>query len=672
MNSIDIANISLPCDIQPPPPPSLPCSVNPDNARIAPENISLPCSLSPDKYNCAREKLTIKEIKPPGCVQSNNHSLLSKCTSSENRFLSSKWNQSDHSGIEYSFARRSSLAAPYAVESSTERRELKDKNVGEPTRSPNIPIKYKPMYTSENGGQHFEHWAPGSKVQSYQTKMGAASMELQGCSLGESQKSTVGPDKDNIAPENIYLPPSSFSPDKDKSTREKLSSQEKKPSGCIQVKHRLLSVSSSRTSTENRLLSSEWDQSDHHSKRRSSECSQSSTERRESKGWAAPYSVESSTERRESKGWAAHNLVESSTEFKEKTKFERQRSQSITIKSKQLYTMEDGRQFFAAWSPGFKVQSYENLKVMQGLTVDDDPVETASMELEGFSIGESQKSKESLPVLADLSWEDIVFPNLLPLLNPSDLFHLRAVDRQHYEMIQVFIVRNKRLDLSNSKKATKETFRILTQGAENLRYLNLTGAKWVTDDILRSVIKDNLLLEYLNLTSCQHLGAGILQTVTIKLKNIRSLILQDCHWVTKDAVQYHIFHQGREKKLKQVDFTGCWELGDDILVELLSRFSGIEVLRLGKIYSLTDKVMQAVASYCRGIRHLDVKGCWRISNAGIRLVGEYCKHLEFLEVSDCRDVTEHSLTRLRKKGIRVDRTLWAPVVPNNPELKNKI
>ena len=78
---------------------------------------------------------------------------------------------------------------------------------------------------------------------------------------------------------------------------------------------------------------------------------------------------------------------------------------------------------------------------------------------------------ESLPVLADLSWEDIVFPNLLPLLSPSDLFRLSAVDRQHHEMIQVFFVRNKRLDLSNSKKATKETFRILTQGAENLRYL---------------------------------------------------------------------------------------------------------------------------------------------------------------------------------------------------------
>jgi len=320
--------------------------------------------------------------------------------------------------------------------------------------------------------------------------------------------------------------------------------------------------------------------------------------------------------------------------------------------------MEDGRQYFAAWAPGFKVQSYENLKLMEpSQTVNVDQVEAASMELEGFSIGESQKPKESLPVLADLSWEDIVFPNLLPLLSPSDLFHLRAVDRQHHEMIQVFIIRNKRLDFTNSNKATKESFRILTQGSENLRYLNLSGAKWATDDILRNVLKDNPLLEYLNLTACHNLSAGILQTVTIKLKNIHSLILRDCPWVTKDSVQYHIYHQGLEKKLKHVDFTGCWVLGDEILVELLSRFSGIEVLRLGKINSLTDMVMRAVASYCRGIRHLDVKGCIRISNAGIRLVGEYCRHLKFLEVSDCREVTEHSLTRLRKKGIRIDRPL---------------
>jgi len=81
------------------------------------------------------------------------------------------------------------------------------------------------MYTIENGGQYFEPWSPSYKVQSREKRPeargGDVSMELQGCSLDEPQKSTVDP----IAPENISLP-SSLSPAKDKSTRDKLTIQE--------------------------------------------------------------------------------------------------------------------------------------------------------------------------------------------------------------------------------------------------------------------------------------------------------------------------------------------------------------------------------------------------------------------------------------------------------------
>ena len=57
--------------------------------------------------------------------------------------------------------------------------------------------------------------------------------------------------------------------------------------------------------------------------------------------------------------------------------------------------MADGRQFFAAWAPGFKVQSYENLKLMAGPSQagEAEQMEAATMELEGFSIGESHKPK---------------------------------------------------------------------------------------------------------------------------------------------------------------------------------------------------------------------------------------------------------------------------------------
>ena len=37
---------------------------------------------------------------------------------------------------------------------------------------------------------------------------------------------------------------------------------------------------------------------------------------------------------------------------------------------------------------------------------------------------------------------------------------------------------------------------------------------------------------------------------------------------------------------------------------------------------------------------------------GVNIVGEYCKHLSDLRVTDCRDVSEQSLGKLRRRGVK--------------------
>ena len=76
---------------------------------------------------------------------------------------------------------------------------------------------------------------------------------------------------------------------------------------------------------------------------------------------------------------------------------------------------------------------------------------------------------------------------------------------------------------------------------------------------------------------------------------------------------------------------------------------------MSNIYSLTDKTMAHIAAYCPRLIALDIRGCWRISDNGVKRVAEYCKELKILNIIDCRDVTEASLTRLRKRGVRIDR-----------------
>ena len=66
-------------------------------------------------------------------------------------------------------------------------------------------------------------------------------------------------------------------------------------------------------------------------------------------------------------------------------------------------------------------------------------------------------------------------------------------------------------------------------------------------------------------------------------------------------------------------------------------------------------------------------GCWRVTDAGVTLLGEivwerflfwdftfpgeYCPSLRSLSVTDCRDVSESSLSKLRHRGVMIDRKL---------------
>ena len=65
--------------------------------------------------------------------------------------------------------------------------------------------------------------------------------------------------------------------------------------------------------------------------------------------------------------------------------------------------------------------------------------------------------------------------------------------------------------------------------------------------------------------------------------------------------------------------------------------------------------MVHIAAYCPGLIALDIRGCWRVSDNGVKRIAEYCKELKLLNIMDCRDVTEASLMRLRKRGVRLDR-----------------
>jgi len=305
-------------------------------------------------------------------------------------------------------------------------------------------------------------------------------------------------------------------------------------------------------------------------------------------------------------------------------------------------------------------------------------------------------------MLETLPAQDIIFPKVFTRLSPRDLFNLRASSTCFHHLVSVFLSINRSLDLGYDKRITASAFLILTKDAQNLRYLHLSGLKFLTDDLLAPVIGQNVHLLSLELSECHHLTSSILQIVSSRTYQLQRLILRDCHWVSREAIEYHVHKQGhgqvksclaleklsaqcirvgRKKddnstsntprsNLEEIVFTGCWELSDDVLINFVSKFPQLRIIRLGNIYSITDDCLNGIAKFCPKIHTLDITGCWRVTDSGVSMIGEYCRDLEELSVSDCRDVTEQSLTRLRQRGVKVDRQL-DPVLLRLMRIRNE-
>ena len=66
----------------------------------------------------------------------------------------------------------------------------------------------------------------------------------------------------------------------------------------------------------------------------------------------------------------------------------------------------------------------------------------------------------------------------------------------------------------------------------------------------------------------QKRGNSLIKTHFIDMICFR-LILSDCHWVTSASLQYLA---SKQDNLMSINLTGCWELNDETIVDLLEKF----------------------------------------------------------------------------------------------------
>ena len=65
--------------------------------------------------------------------------------------------------------------------------------------------------------------------------------------------------------------------------------------------------------------------------------------------------------------------------------------------------------------------------------------------------------------LLDLSWDDILFPALLPLLSVEDVFRRRAASRGLHALVTEYFARARRLDISAKRNISVDAIRVRTK-----------------------------------------------------------------------------------------------------------------------------------------------------------------------------------------------------------------
>ena len=75
----------------------------------------------------------------------------------------------------------------------------------------------------------------------------------------------------------------------------------------------------------------------------------------------------------------------------------------------------------------------------------------------------SMEGRSSFLRLLELSWDDILFPALLPLLSVEDVFRLRAASRGHHALVTEYFARARRLDISAKRNISVDAIRVRTK-----------------------------------------------------------------------------------------------------------------------------------------------------------------------------------------------------------------
>ncbi|WRT63401.1 uncharacterized protein IL334_000306 [Kwoniella shivajii] len=98
--------------------------------------------------------------------------------------------------------------------------------------------------------------------------------------------------------------------------------------------------------------------------------------------------------------------------------------------------------------------------------------------------------------------------------------------------------------------------------------------------------------------------------------------------------------------LRVIDFTGCTNLGDKAIENLIPNAPKLRTLTLTKCSNLTDKSLESIEKLGKHLHYLHLGHVKLITDAGVIRLSKSCTRLRYIDLACCDLLTDESITEL--------------------------
>ena len=210
------------------------------------------------------------------------------------------------------------------------------------------------------------------------------------------------------------------------------------------------------------------------------------------------------------------------------------------------------------------------------------------------------------------------------------------------------------LDLSGDTKVSNPVlWQTAIRLAKECKSVKLRANANLDDLMMRSLalcLGDEL--EAIDAASCPTVNDGVVQSLVIRLFNLRYINLSGCKMVTN--VSLKALADGCKDTLTSVDVSRCPSIGDPGIAWLAGQVGAgdsckkLASLNLEECTKIRDRALEDLGLGCQALRFVNFRGCKEISNRGVQALAKGCAELRVINIHSCIKVGDPSLVMIGK------------------------